>query len=398
MFKQRAALVGVASEVVDLLVTSGLDSLAKYAFSSSYVPGQADESPFVRVVRQALARDPTVGELAALRHLLHEAYSMTGAELRQQVERQEDAPPKRLAQPERADRLSRQQARLVGLRIEGVLEPSDRLIDLMVAQYEDNRVSYVELSRCTSKDQEVVSASTKEDKLLTVDSSGSVKCKHAPSKEEADLSSDLLLRYALTRRGLAAEQANLVSFSNHDKWTEHLMKSRLEEPPAGYSRVSQQQLVNADRKLWQKVAELTRAGVQSTAEGRPIDKVWNQACSHPDVLHLLQPLPSPATPVVTSPKDWTRPGPYATGQGKGFREKGKGKGKGFVMPQDLKHGVPNTTNGNRLCFGYNRGSCPNRTKSGRCQFGLHVCCYPKCHKSHPYVQCPKVKEAESPKE
>lgn len=396
VFKQRARLVGVPDEVVGKLVDSGLDTLAKYAFCSSYVPGQADERPFIDVVARALERDATVGELASLRHLLHEAYSMTGAELRQQVERQEDAPPKKLAQPERADRLRRQQAQLVGLRIEGVMEPSDRLVDLLVAQYEDNRVAYVELSRCTSKDQEVVAASSKEDKMLTVDSTGSVKWKNGPTKVEADLSTDLMIRYALSRRGLAAEQANLVSFANHDRWAEHLMKSRMEEPPSGYARVMQQQLINADRRLWQKIAELTRSGIQATAQGRPIDLIWAQACSHPDVLHLLQPLPA-AAQASAPPKD-SRPNPYQPGNGKGKNDKGKGKGKGFVMPVDLKHGIPNTSNGHRICFAYNRGSCPNRTKSGRCQFGLHVCCFPKCHKNHPYSQCPKLKEAESPKE
>ena len=71
-----------------------------------------------------LKRDATVGELAVMRRLLHEAYSMASAELRQSVERSEDAPTKKLAQPERADRLAKQQARLAGLKIEGALEPA----------------------------------------------------------------------------------------------------------------------------------------------------------------------------------------------------------------------------------------------------------------------------------
>ena len=401
VFRQRATVVGVPEAVIDKLVGNGLDTLAKYAFSSSYVPGQADERPFLAAIRGALERDATVGELAP-QHLLHEAYSMTGAELRQQVERQEDAPPKKLAQPERADRLTRQQAALSGIQIEGVLEPSDRLVDLLVAQYEDNRVAYVELSKCTSKEQEVLAPSAKEDRMLTVDSAGSVKVKGPQAKVEADLTSDLIIRYALTRRGLAAEQANIVGFKLHDKWVERLMKSRLEEPPVGYARISHEQIVNADRRLWQKVAELTRSGIQATAAGRPVDAIWDTACSHPDVLHLLQPLPAPPSSTASLFRDAPlRPGPYVIGAGKGKVDKG-GKGKGtprtFVMPSDLKHGVPNTTNGHRICFAFNRGNCANRTKSGRCQLGLHVCCMPKCHKNHPYMQCPKLKELQAPQE
>ena len=57
----------------------------------------------MEAIAVALGRDASVGELAALRRLLHESYSMTAAELKQSVERQEDQGVKRLAQPERAD-------------------------------------------------------------------------------------------------------------------------------------------------------------------------------------------------------------------------------------------------------------------------------------------------------
>ena len=76
------------------------------------MPGQPDDAPFKVAVMDMLKPDATVGELAVLTRLLHEAYSMTAAELRQSVDRSEDAPAKKLAQPERADRLKRQHARL----------------------------------------------------------------------------------------------------------------------------------------------------------------------------------------------------------------------------------------------------------------------------------------------
>ena len=126
-FLARCSVLGIAQNVQDALVAAGLDTISKYAFSSAYVPGQTDERPFVDAITAALGRDATVGELAALRRLLHESYSMTAAELKQSVERQEDQGVKRLAQPERADRLAKQQARLTGLQIRGYLEPSDRL-------------------------------------------------------------------------------------------------------------------------------------------------------------------------------------------------------------------------------------------------------------------------------
>ncbi len=75
---------------------------------------------------------------------------MTAAELKQSVERQEDQCIKRLAQPERADRLTKQQTRLPGIQIRGNVEPSDRLVNLAVSMYEENRISYIEPSAATS--------------------------------------------------------------------------------------------------------------------------------------------------------------------------------------------------------------------------------------------------------
>ena len=126
-----------------------------------------------------------LGELAALRRLLHESYSMTAAELKQSVERKEDQSIERLAQPERADRLERQQARLTGIQIRGSFEPSDRLVDLAVSMYEENRISYIEHSAATSKEQEVLSKS-KDDKHISI-FDGPLRMKNAANKIEADL-------------------------------------------------------------------------------------------------------------------------------------------------------------------------------------------------------------------
>ena len=174
-FKSRCATNQLDDAVVAALCGSGINTIAKFAFSSSFVPGMQDETPFKTAMGNAIGRGPTVGEFAVLRKLLHECYAMTAAELKSSVERVEDQPVKRLAQPERADRLRRQQARLPGLRIVGKLEPSDRLVDRFAHIYEENRLVYVELSQCTSKEQEVLNISQKEDRHMVVDSSGGVK-------------------------------------------------------------------------------------------------------------------------------------------------------------------------------------------------------------------------------
>ena len=287
-FKARAAALGLAEDVIELFMDAKVDTLSKYAFCSSYVPGQSNETEFLTALKAIMRRDASVGELSCLRRLLHEAYSMSAAELKQVVERTEDMPAKKLAQPERAHRLDSQQRRLTGFKIEGPLEPADRLIDLVVQQYEENRVYHVDLHKCPSKEQEVLSQGSKEDRNITIDALGNVRVKGKDAKVEADLASDILLN-AFTRRALAYDQANLVDFVKLNSWTE----ARLVDPPPGYARITQNQIIQADRKLWVKIAELARDGVQIKANGRPIDLIFDRATEHPDVLHLLQPLPSP---------------------------------------------------------------------------------------------------------
>ena len=222
-FSARALALGLEAAVLQAVIDSGVDTMAKFAFSSSYVPGQTDESPFTDAVSSMLGRGASVGELAVLRRLLHECFALTSAELKQSVERTEDAPTKRLAQPDRADRRERQQKRLKGIAIQGFREPSDRLVDKAVSLYEDNRLAYIPLTACTTKDAEVKNQTAREDKHLVIDAVGNVKLRNQPEKLEADVSSDLLIQYALERRGLALDQANVLAYELHDQWIAKLM-------------------------------------------------------------------------------------------------------------------------------------------------------------------------------
>ncbi|CAE7816597.1 SLC24A2 [Symbiodinium sp. CCMP2592] len=243
-FRARAIALGLDEAVLQKIIDGGIDTLAKFAFSSSYTPGP--------------------------------------------------------------------------------LEPSDRLVDRCVAIYEENRLVYVELSACTSKEDEIKQATLQEDRHLVVESGGNVRLKGlVNNKMDADISSDLLMRYALTRRGLAMEQAGIISYTLHDAWTEQLLACRFREPPTGYSRVSLQQVIHADRQFFIKLAELTREGIQLQATGRPCDAHFETARNHPDVAHLMQPLlaavprPDPA---------WTpRKGDGKNSKGGKGHKGGKGK-------------------------------------------------------------------------
>ena len=394
-FKARASALSIDSAIIDAFVRGGVNTLSKYAFCSSFVPGAADETPFTQAVQDLLGRAPTVGELSGLRRLFHEAFAMSAAELKLSVERTDDAPNKRLTQPERAERLAKQQARLIGLRIEGKLEPSDRLIDRVVSMYEANRLSYIELSKCTHKEQEVLVAGSKEDRQLSIDATGNVKIKDKELKLEADLSSDLLVRQAMQRRGLAFDQGNILSYLMHDRWIEKVFDARLENPPDGYGRITHQQVINADRRLFVKLAEATRSGIQLTAGGRPVELAFEAAMNHPDVLHLLQPMPVASS--VTPKRDPDLPQDESKRRRTEHPGGAKGKGKGSLkvrMPQGLEKGTPGTTHGHPICFDFNLNKCRLPVSRGRCAKGLHVCCVKGCYKpGHHYQNCPKQSTA-----
>ncbi|CAE7224143.1 unnamed protein product [Symbiodinium sp. CCMP2592] len=363
-FSSRAAKLGLKAEVLQLLVDGGVNTLAKFAYVSSFIPGQSDEGPFVTSIKDLLKRDATVGELSVLRRLHSEAFALVAAELKSQVERTTDAPARSLAAPDRADRLARQVVRYPGLTIAGPNEPSDRSVDKCCQMYENNRLTYLPLSWCMSKDDETRNSRDKEDRTLTVDNSGNVHIKNADIRGEADLSTDLLLKFALTRRGLAMEQAGLLGFKEHEKWAERLLHSRYREVPSGYTRVSIQQLLQADKQLFVTAANECRSGVQVTETGRPLDGAWMRCADLTEVSHLLAPLASP--PPAKIP--FERPTPYGRGKGRG---KGSGKGKQpsrreVTMPEDLKDGHANTPKGVPICFDAQRGKCTRQLTGNKC--------------------------------
>ncbi len=108
---------------------------------------------------------------------------------------------------------------------------------------------------------------------------------------------------ALMRRGLALDQCNVLEYSLHDQWVEKVFDVRTEAPTDGYAHVSLQQVIQADRKLFLKLAELTREGIQVKHDGRPCDKVFLKAMQHPDVLHLLLVPPKHLQPLRSSGMD-----------------------------------------------------------------------------------------------
>ena len=192
------------------------------------------------------------------------------------------------------------------------------------------------------------------------------------------------------------DQANLLEFRQHQVWVDRLLKVRLQVPPPGYSKVSfrqRRQLLEADKKLFEELADETRRGVQTTAQGRPLDLVFEKCMNRPEVMHLLQPLMGKTSDAKQDEKPSTtnRTSPYkpqSAAKGKG-KTKNKSKGSPKMPNVLVNGGCRATTNaGDPICYGFNLGTCTNKVNSGRCDRGYHVCALPKCGKHHPFINCP----------
>ena len=108
-------------------IVAQVKSLKQLAFASSYTPGMADETPLMNVLQSMLGAGVSlsIAQKACFRAVYHEAYAIVTSEMRQQVERAEEPTIRHLSQPERAERIQKQRARLTGITVKGVSEPSE---------------------------------------------------------------------------------------------------------------------------------------------------------------------------------------------------------------------------------------------------------------------------------
>ena len=118
VFTARLLGVQVPQAIVDRLVAAGIDTLARLAFSSSSQPGSGDDQDLQTVLAAALNPDRlTPGLLASLRRVWFEAHAALVADVRQRVDRTDEAAPKRVPVQERAERQRAQSTRLAGLEL-----------------------------------------------------------------------------------------------------------------------------------------------------------------------------------------------------------------------------------------------------------------------------------------
>ena len=392
VFKQRCAEIGLTVAQHLELHDASYSTMGRFAYGCSYVPGAPDDGPLIAMIDRICGRHPDEGVVGLFRRLYFESFTMVQADLKLRLERSDDTPLRKLAVPERSARYDKQVIKLSSLVLTGELECADCLVDETIRQFDENRVRYIRWERCLKKDAEEDGVR----KVNSLDSTlqGLVRVTPISIPGDADTSTELLLRYAMTRRGLAYDQANLLEYALHESWVTKMFTVRLRDAVPNHARVSLDQLLNADRALFARLAQMTRAGIVPTAAGvRPLDVAFPQAMADQEVIQLFAALPlassSSKRPHIPEPKEESekkKPKGAGRGGGKGEKKK-KGDGKGDkrpppALPAGLE-GSSVTPDGSHLCFGFNLGKCDKCPPGKGCNRGKHQCTL--CFGAHSYV-------------
>ena len=253
---------------------------------------------------------------------------------------------------------------------------------------------------------------------------GHIKEKVHQDNPKADLGSDLLLKYALQRRGMAFEQALIMKFEVHELLVDRLLSEYLRTPPAGYRVINLDQLLRTDKEIFRRMAEETRGGIVADALGNlPLETALKKVLYEPGVQMFLLPMPSagpnaaaagggasqqaeqaPTTSRKAAKRARAEAARLATdaaekSQGPAAKRGGKGKGRGAAaasrtgprIPQALIGMAAMTDDSRPLCFNFNLAGCPSTgvAVGQRCDRGWHLCCRPGCFQEHSLAQCPK---------
>lgn len=395
-FKSRAAEVGISEGVTDAFVRSGIDTMSKMAFWVNQPGTAADEAALLRAANALLGRDPSVADMTGIKMLHFESQAFTLQSLKNSI----DGPGSDLTQPkkiplaEKEARLGEIRARLTGVDISGPLEPATALFEHAVHQHETKVLKYLPPEKCYSREHEIKFA--KPAKNLQVEG-GTLALKEGSTIPSESVYTSLQFQQALTRRAVAYDFAQLISFDVSRRYCDKLLRHLDREPPPGYMPTTLSQLIKADKEVWAKLAE---AGSNIRRDGTgnlPLNDLLLRTLESYEIAFYLLPMMSGSSGSGSHYKGHGKDGaPYRShpfghyddrkGKGKGKKGKGKKGRDGHVqtwVPPRLRGGKPVDNAGQPICFNYNLEGCDAAQPGQACPRGLHICC--KCFKVHPFT-------------
>ena len=385
-FSQRAQDINLGAGVLRAHGIATLGTLA-YAFGQ---PGQPlDEGAVGEWAKGIAGEGIFLGGLSALKRALFESQTIMLTALRDQVSNPDSQGARRLPDAEREKRMDNLKTSLVGVIVEGPLEPSHALLELCANQHQANQLQYIKPEKCTSRMHEITTGrpSTKE---LQLEANKLVVREHV-EVSEMTIHNSLLLQEAFKRRGLAYVFSNSVSHAAYERYLQTLFMHTSREPPPGCQRCSLSQLVQADRMVFIRLIEENVKPRRKPDGTYPMDLALTAALQSYHVSFTLMPLPARA-PGKPPADQRATPNPPAA---KRLRNDESGKGKGKSKGKDAKGksrkvatryailnagGVATAPDGSPLCFDYVLEHCNRSVTDGQCVKGKHLCCV--CFEPH----------------
>ena len=310
-FRERAKIVGLSEECVELMFSFGWNSMGTFAFSCSQAPGGADDSPFMRdVVTPLLGVDPDRSGVASLRRLFFEAYTFMLQDMRSRVDRNEDDPPRKLPRIEREDRVASVRLRLPGARLTEEREPGTTVVYLFSQMAEDGILKYLPWNRVVSLRHE--QSHGRMAKEWRPNKQGVISEKMIRETPAQESSTMFRLDAMMSRRGVALEAARLMSFESHQLISDRLFSALEDEPadPSAYEVTSMAQAAKADEDICLQLSKLCKSGIARRPSGvYPLEEHLRTVLDGVRVHQLLSPLPkakSSTAPAIPNAKKAAR--------------------------------------------------------------------------------------------
>ena len=247
-------------------------------------------------------------------------------------------------------------------------------------QHDTRTLRHVEPAKANSREAEVAAA--RSDRKLRVESN-TLSVRETKTMPDEDATSVYKLQLCLRRRAVAYEFAGLISFSEHAKHIDKLMR-RLYEPTCV------PQILRAYREVWVFLSQCV-PDIRKKADGaRPLDAALHQALQDYNVAFHLLPLPQQHGGSYAAVRSQENAGGFARDSRpspKGKKSKGYGKSNGggsSLAPRGVAGAVGRDNKGRPVCFNFNLSERKDAPVGGVRKRGRHVCFKINCFKPHAF--------------
>ena len=288
-------------------------------------------------------------------------------EVKVKANRKDDAATT-FAGAERDARIEQQKLRLTGLRFRGEEERSHSSYDITLTMLEKNCLLYLGPEKFPTRRHELLQK--KPSKEISIDQSQLVV-----KEKQSDLTCPTVTElevYALKRRALAFDRVGVCAYEVMAAYHADLLHHLHTPPPPGYSAVSVQQILRADRVAFMFPSERLTSLKRNAINQLPLNLTLPTILNQPNVAFHLLPLSGTAPKAApaakaSNPKKRSRsPRRQQPVKGKGGQKGHTGKTRGPSIPAGLINKALETPQKQRLCWAYNLSSYGHvRTQAGR---------------------------------